>query len=285
MYASQSSSRCVNSVVDAVSAALDRPGEPWLPGLASLLVASSPSWRDFDGGRTYGTARWMAGDPAGSRQVEGDLVIAGHKALVEILPEGLAGRFNHLALARTVGPGALATVREATALLSEVPSLAESVGSVVRALHVLHADTGYDVSHSEPTIPLSIFVSVPSPGEKDAVIRVAESILHEGMHLQLTLLEGVFPLVATEGEGFSPWQRRARPIGGLLHGLYVFSVIIRFMDQIAGSRPELGLKARQRRTEIEEEVAFLEDFSRYLTAHGKALRARCLQAVEGRKCA
>lgn len=271
----------MNSLADAASAALDRTGEPWLPGLARLLVSSCPSWRDFEGGGSYGTVRWMTGDPAGSREVAGNIAIAGHGVLVEILPEGLTERFNPLALVRTVGAEALATVKEATNLLSEVPSLADSVGIVVRVVHVLRANAGYDVSHSEPTIPLSIFVSVPTPGENDAVIRVAESIIHEGMHLQLTLLEGVLPLVAFEGEGFSPWQRRARPVGGLLHGLYVFSVIVRFMDHIAVSRPELGPKARQRRTEIEEEIAFLEDFSRYLTVHGKALRAKCLQAVEG----
>jgi HEXXH motif-containing protein len=271
----------VNSVADAVFAALDRPGEPWLPGLASLLVANSAPWRDFDEGRAYGTARWVAGDPASSRHVAGKITIARHEALVEILPEVLAERFGHLAPARSVGPEALATVRDAATLLSDVPSLAESTGSLVRALHVLHADTGYDVSHSEPTIPLSIFVSVPSPGEKDAVIRVAESMVHEAMHLQLTLMEAVLPLVAIEGEGFSPWQRRTRPVRGLLHGLYVFSAIVRFMDHTAGSRPELGPRARQRRREIGEELASLEDFSPHLTAGGKALRVRCLLAAEG----
>jgi HEXXH motif-containing protein len=191
--------------------------------------------------------------------------------------------FGHLVLARTVGPEKQTTVRDAAGLLAQIPSLAESTGILVRTLHVLRADTGYDVSHSDPTIPFTIFVSVPSPGEKDSVIRVAESILHEAMHLQLTLVEAVVPLVAAEGEGFSPWQRRARPIRGLLHGLYVFSVIARFMDYIAGLRPELNGKAFQRRAEIEEEVALLEDFSDYLTSPGKAVRARCLQAVEAKK--
>jgi HEXXH motif-containing protein len=275
----------MSSIADAVSALLNVPGEPWLPGLASLLVENSRSWRDFERARSYGTARWVAGDPAGPREVAGDVVIAGHKTLVEILPDVLAQRFGRLAPARTVGPEALVTVRDAAALLSEVPSLAESTGTLVRALHILRATPGYDVSHSEPTIPLSIFVSVPSPGEKDSVIRVAESILHEGMHLQLTLVEEVLPLVATESEGFSPWQRRARPIRGLLHGLYVFSVIARFMDCITGLRPELSQKARQRWTEIEEEVASLEDFSGHLTVPGKAVRERCLQAFEARKFA
>ena len=65
----------------------------------------------------------MTGDPAGSREVAGNIAIAGHGVLVEILPEGLTERFNPLALVRTVGAEALATVKEATNLLSEVPSL------------------------------------------------------------------------------------------------------------------------------------------------------------------
>src|SRR5271170_4058604 len=102
MSASRLSSLSMNSVADAVSALLDLPGEPWLPGLAPLLVESSRSWRGFDGGRSYGTARWVVGDPAGSREVAGKVVIAGHETLVEILPKGVAGRFGRLVLARTV---------------------------------------------------------------------------------------------------------------------------------------------------------------------------------------
>lgn len=224
----------------------------------------------------------MAGDPAGPRDVAAEITIAGHGALVEILPERLAGRFGHLEHARTVGPEALDTIRNAARLLCDVSTLAESIGRLVRALHVLRAEAGYDVSHSEPTIPFSVFVSVPAPREKDSVIRVAESIVHEAMHLQLTLVENELPLVATEGEVFSPWQRRARPVRGLLHGLYVFSAIVRFMDLVTGSQPELAPKAQLRRTEIEEEVGSLQDFSQHLTAHGKALHAKCLEAVGGR---
>ena len=137
------------------------------------------------------------------------------------------------------------------------------------------------MSHSEPTIPFSIFVSAPRPAEKDPVIRLAESLIHEAMHLQLTLVENVLPLVSTEGQGYSPWQGRPRPARGLLHGLYVFTVILHFMDLVAVARPDLAAKARQRRVEIEEEVAVLEDFSGYLTEAGRALRAKCLRVVEG----
>lgn len=271
----------VNSIADAVSAALGSPGEPWLPRLASLLAESSSAWTAFDKGCAYGTARWLAADPAGIRDLVGETAIAGHPVLVEILPKALEGSFDHLSPARIVGPEEMKIVRSAAALLMDVPDLAESAGSVVRVLHILRAEAGYDVSHSEPTIPFSVFVSVPAPEEKDRVVRLAESIVHEAMHLQLTLVENVLPLVETDGEGFSPWQGRNRPVRGLLHGLYVFSVIIRFMDFVAASRPDLRRKACQRRAEIEEEVASLENFSRHLTAHGRALHAKCLRAVEG----
>lgn len=272
----------MKSVADAVSEALAAPGELWLPDLAPVLAESSPAWSAFGEGRLYGTARFLAADPAGPRDLIGEIAIAGRAIGIEILPEDLSAVFGRLAPARTVGAEELDLVRASAALLDDVPDLAAAVGGVVRSLHVLRAPEGYDVSHSEPTIPFSIFVSVPGPGEKDAVLRVAESIVHEAMHLQLTLVENAIPLVTTAAEGYSPWQGRDRPVRGLLHGLYVFAVIARFMDVVAQSRPECAPKARRRRTEIEEEVALLGDFRSHLTAAGRDVRAACLKAVEGR---
>jgi hypothetical protein len=277
MNATPSSSHSPRVIAEAISEWIDRDVEPWFPSMSPALVAGSPAWQLIGDARAYGTARWMSGNTDGPRNVVGKLLIGGHEVLVEILPDALEQRFNHLTLVSAAEAiAAQYALVSAVGVLNEIPSLAGSVGHVVRAVHVLSAGLGYDVSHSEPTIPFSIFVSVPALGEKDSAIRVAESILHEAMHLQLTLMEEALPMVATEAEGFSPWQRRNRPVRGLLHGMYVFSVIKRFMDVVCELRPELGFKAKQRRSEIEEEVASLDDFSRHLTVPGRALYARCI---------
>lgn len=279
MSGSRSSCRSENLAADAVSCWLRAPRGPWPSGLAALLAASSPAWRAFNACSSYGTARFLASDSAGPRDVVGEIRIAGQLVPVEILPQELAARFARLRPITTPGPDDLDLVRKATALLEAVPDLAAAVSTLVFAIHLLRADQGYDVSHSEPTIPFSIFVSVPSAGERHAVLRLAESIVHEAMHLQLTLMEKVVPLVSIDGEGYSPWQGCERPIGGLLHGLYVFSAIARFMDCVAAARPEMAAKARLRRAEIEEEVSVLPDFGAHLTPTGETLRLFCLGLI------
>lgn len=282
MNATQSSSHSPRVIAESISGWIDRDVEPWFPSMSPSLVAGSSAWQSMDA-RAYGTARWMSSNPDGPRNAVGKMLIGGHDVLVEILPDELDQRFSHLTLVNaTEAMAAKYALISAADVLNEVPSLANSVGHVVRALHVLSAGLGYDVSHSEPTIPFSIFVSVPALGEKDSAIRVAESILHEAMHLQLTLMEEALPMVATEAKGFSPWQGRNRPVRGLLHGMYVFSVIARFMDILCELRPELGLKAKQRRSEIEEEIAYLDDFSRHLTVPGQALYARCIDVFRSK---
>lgn len=51
------------------------------------------------------------------------------------------------------------------------------------------------------------------------------------MHLLLSLVENVVPLVAGSSElRHSPWQRCPRPARGILHGLFVFASIRAFMS-------------------------------------------------------
>lgn len=119
--------------------------------------------------------------------------------------------------------GEVLLIREAFAKLGP---LVPTVELLVRSIHIISSrGPGYDCSHSEPTIPFSILVSVPL-GERHAALRLAESILHEAMHLQLTLIEEDTDLVTSQvEESYSPWQQQLRPAQGLLHGLYVFAAI------------------------------------------------------------
>jgi HEXXH motif-containing protein len=122
----------------------------------------------------------------------------------------------------------LTTLAEALALISKVPTLAASVGTLVRSVHILRTeDPNYDVSFSEPQLPFSIFVSMAMEHSPNAAMRVAEAIIHEAMHLQLSLVERSILLVMDSAPNlYSPWKQELRSATGILHATYVFAAII-----------------------------------------------------------
>ncbi|MCY4428508.1 MAG: HEXXH motif-containing putative peptide modification protein [Halieaceae bacterium] len=165
--------------------------------------------------------------------------------------------------------------QDAFTLLKAGSGLSDAVVALVRSVHLLAGSgNGYDTSHSEPNLPCSIFVSVPT-GQQYAEFRLAESILHEAMHLQLTMLEKEAPLLCnTSATGYSPWQQTVRPVKGLLHGLFVFSVINQWLAELraGGVLGEEGhIYIARRRAQIAEEVAMVSELSVYpaLTEFGR----------------
>lgn len=170
----------------------------------------------------------------------------------------------------------------AFAVIGSVPGLAKSVGSLVAAIHVLRlADLDYDISHSDPSVPFSVFVGMSEHEGSLDCLRVAEELVHECMHLQLSLLERRHPLTsgAAAESHHSPWQGRLRPTQGLLHGLYVFAVLDAFFAALLGQGclavPEI-VHSERRRTEIAVEVSFAAKTlatSRELTTLGRDLVA------------
>jgi hypothetical protein len=130
----------------------------------------------------------------------------------------------------------------------------------------------YDISHTTPELPLSIFVSIPAANERHAVLRLAESLIHEAMHLQLTLIETSVPLVrSTSATAFSPWKAEDRPVQGLMHGLYVFAVIHVALGVLMRAAPDTRDYAEARRRDISAEVATMGDGRPGLTSEGAAL--------------
>lgn len=149
----------------------------------------------------------------------------------------------------------LACVEEALTIINQVPSLMRTVAVLVRSLHLIKPeDEDHDVSFSEPHVPFSIFVSVPNRRRPDDRWRIAEAVVHEAMHLQLTLIEQVIPLVkTTQGKFFSPWRGTYRPVQGVLHGVYVFRVVDSFLAQLS----PLGISSRyvkERRDAIDKQI-------------------------------
>ena len=279
---------------------LDANVPPWLPDLTPALAAAG--WRKL--GRdlrltraSYGTARVLSRDPEGSHWLVATLDapsrydVRSNSIQIEVLPEDIARQWESPGV-RFFGAeeiprdGVTDRVDEAIELLAGVPTMLPTVCSLIRSLHLLEtSDAQVDVSFSEPNMPFSAFISVPGPDVQDGPFRVAEAMLHEAMHLQLTLIEGFVPLVEpTERTYFSPWRSEYRTPLGVLHALYVFRVIDAFFGEILTDGPaseSLRCHAFNRRAEIAQQIESIRDFREcpHLTDFGIAFVSRLLGQV------
>jgi len=119
-------------------------------------------------------------------------------------------------------------IQRAGMLIRRAPLLEGVILECVQELILLQApDEQCDVSHSEPRWPHLILVSLP-PQTPVGDLRLAEAIVHEAMHLNLSFVEAHTQLIGDEHQLFSPWRLKPRPASGVLHGLYVFASLLRF---------------------------------------------------------
>jgi hypothetical protein len=276
----------INNVIEAE---ILRPGPFWFDNLSPLLA--NQCWAKLHaihgiGKSNYGTSRILEGSPAADRVVLGHLSWPGseNQIVVEELGPEIISRYQTLGLEfypSNVGSNLLTSLNTAIRTISSVQGAAVAASSVLSVIHILKPETPeYDVSYSEPPLPFSIFVGVPMREHANDDLRLAESILHECMHLQLTLIEDSVALFKAE-ENFhqSPWKQMLRPTRGVIHGLYVFRVIQDFLCALNSS---IGLSSTgrshivQRLREIDDEVHQLGDLSGSpdLTRVGKALVER-----------
>jgi HEXXH motif-containing protein len=160
-------------------------------------------------------------------------------------------------------------------LIELIPSLSLLVASLVNEVHFLRADPGYDVSHSEPHWRSRIFVSLPDRLDDVGALRLAESVVHETMHLNLSLFEISQTIVADwQGVMSSPWRNEARPYQGVAHGLFVFACLRKFFEEIRHRKAGRGAYHIQRRiADIRAEITSidLKELSQGLTTLGKIL--------------
>ena len=95
-------------------------------------------------------------------------------------------------------------------------------------------------------------------------LRVAESLVHEAMHLQLTLIERLLPLVEESDQTyFSPWKGTQRPPRGVLHALYVFRVLDSFFERLLVLSGWSGVSVEhvhRRRCEIAQQISEVKAF-------------------------
>ena len=198
---------------------------------------------------TYGTTRMYFGKPKASRVCSMEsLQVPDFKFCVECLPTELEylARNNSVSL---VNCGELdaddlgAVLRMACDIIAKAsPELSCSVRRLLRSMHVLNSPRrDFDVSFSVPDLPNSIFVSIPQESDPDAALRLAEAIVHEVMHLQLSLIERICPITRTTAMkeyAYAPWRNEMRPLSGLLHGLFVFRTLELFWNLLSVSRQD-----------------------------------------------
>ena len=204
-------------------------------GTAELL---NPCGLSFE---SYGTARMMARCPDEARQAIGTVRPpdgeTGRSVLLERLPPRARAGLEAAGLSlrnggRSTTSASIDALARARRLVHAVwPELSASIQCLVRCVHLIEAPSPeLDCSYSRPDLPFSIFLSVPDHPARARIERLTEALVHETMHLQLSLVERRIPLIEPAQAGiaaFSPWRGGERPVRGVLHALYVFVVVQR----------------------------------------------------------
>jgi hypothetical protein len=133
---------------------------------------------------------------------------------------------------------------------------------------------GY-IRYSSPAIPFSIFVSVPPADERNVVARLAEAIIHEAMHLQLTLIEAIVPqtVTAVPRTRSHPGSTGSADSGRTARSLRL-GVIFQALGSLGQSLPEVEPYGAARLRQISAQVRSVQDLREGLTNHGPDLWKR-----------
>lgn len=167
-------------------------------------------------------------------------------------------------------------INSALCVLKQIEPVYDFIIKIVKSVQLIKAECpDIDVSYSHPEIPFSIFFSVCDEVSTISDLRVAESILHEAMHLKLTLIENVVPLIVHNAKGlyFSPWRDEPRPARGALHGLFVFKALLDFFEAIVVTNVTEKKYIELRINQIKQDLYQLKYFALCpdLTIYGASL--------------
>jgi hypothetical protein len=295
----------MDDLVARIKASIEnRNGDPWFPELTADLTARAWESLHRDIGLTpdsYGTERVLYGCISAPRAIITSLSASPSACAptiaIEALTQECAVKYQQKGVSlyspdEILITTVLACIEEAFAIINQVPSLMRTVVTLVRSLHVIKPeDENHDVSFSEPHIPFSIFVSVPETRIANDALRVAEAIVHETMHLQLTLLERHSRLVSSDaGQYFSPWRGEFRTASGIVHGLYVFAVIEAFLSDVrlqSANEIQTIHYVVERCEQIRNQTAELQSFkqSQHLTDLGFIFVKRLTKTPRFTSCA
>lgn len=172
-------------------------------------------------------------------------------------------------------------------IFQKIEPIQNFILNIIKSVQLIKAEySDTDISYSHPEIPFSIFFSVCDEVSMISDLRVAESILHEAMHLKLTLIETHIELIEanTKEMFYSPWRDEKRPLRGVLHGIFVFRAIKDFYSLLTTSKDYSHNSTeiqfiKLRIEEIEKEFESLKDFpnSNGLSIFGKSLASKLLK--------
>ncbi|MDV6345713.1 aKG-HExxH-type peptide beta-hydroxylase [Nitrosomonas sp. Is37] len=256
---------------------------PWFPDLGQRLA--NEKWATLEKQKGFNKDNYSTEACLTSQKIEGLFPLA-HvlQNQIPIFPIPLELALNDkkknidtYSLAELHSLPVLECIDDAFEWLKIENSIIDTIRALVRNIHLLKLeDNEYDVSYSLPNIPFSIFLSIPSQRINNDSLRVAEAILHETMHLQLTLIEEEMPLVnQSDLKFFSPWKNEFRDSRGIIHALYVFGTIRKFIDRLLTRdlNPSNIKFLIKRKEEIENQMVILNDFgkSEVLTKQGSLL--------------
>jgi len=273
-----------NVSADEIRGVISNDDPLWFPGLAEGLVNVWSITRGTTLASYSSSGLFNHGQLSPLAEQVVQLKCRATCSVIEVLHEQVQRTYELQGLSFALPEEAISLetcqrVQEAFAIIEGVQSLASSICQLVRRIHVLRAeDDAFDISHSDPQLPFSVFASVPVNSQRYQAWRLAEGFIHEAMHLQLSLIEQVAPMVKDGNlRYYSPWRKVERPIGGVLHGLYVFGVIYEWLGYLDISNQYV----RERRQEIEDEVRQVKDFASIsgLTKLGGLLATKAINRV------
>lgn len=169
-------------------------------------------------------------------------------------------------------------------IFQKIEPIQSFILKIVKSVQLIKAEySDTDTSYSHPEIPFSIFFSVCDETSIVSDLRVSESILHESMHLKLTLIEDHIDLIELNSNEtfYSPWRDEKRPLRGVLHGMFVFKAIKDFYILIAKEYTLNTIESqfiKCRINEIDKELKLLENFpnTKGLTVYGNLLATKLL---------
>lgn len=176
----------------------------------------------------------------------------------DIERNALRDTLEHAAgLVRKIAPGMIGEMTETARYLSPIAPQRPDAGIP---------------SFSSADYPGVIFVGTHNCRRRPVDWRhLVESCVHEHLHNRLYLLETACPLTKPDGANdstrtyYSPWKRQGRPIGGMMHAIYVFAHLAWFWDRVRQS----------------DESADLRDFAHDRCEEQREAVGIALQSIEG----
>lgn len=157
-------------------------------------------------------------------------------------------------------------------------SVYQSVRILVKSVHVLEANDAFtDVSYTDPDLPFTVFINLPNYECKNWLERAVENIIHETMHLQLSLLEDKYDLyLDSTRKTYSPWKDAFRDSKGLLHALYVFANLQHFWQEAYNNKNCSFAARRVEEIKYEKNLIDYELIKSLYTQKGVQLLRSCL---------